>query len=674
MVTPFALPRFQALDASGVPLNGGKLWTYQSGTSVLVETFQDPAGSISNPNPVTLSPSGEATIYLRPDQLYTFALKDSAGMPVWSLDKVSGITSSTEFDEFKADLAGPDGGTLVGFRRPETGAMTRNTKAYLSSQPPQPQDKGGRPEVGFNNASALAFLYGDQPDMVDYPPGIYEVVGNFPRLDIVHSGPGAWKIIDTEEEQIVRVDSYETHGPATIYYDPVNGSDTANHGLSRSYPFKALQRAFDSLPLVIRHQQTIVQLGGVANTSSRAPSSMPRPAIFYVQGKLICPRTDSRGSEATGMVVVKGESNATIESNPSGGYPYAIYDSSSEIALQDIEVRPATTGGSQALITANRGAYVYMRRVVVNGAAGAGTTLGVVCESGSIVEMIDSTSTGATSYDLVVYAGSLASIARPGLLGSVGKVLVSGQCDIAVGGLLTGNSLVGAGGRLSFTGTSTSRVVISGDINVDPGGIINGVYADITGNIVGRGMAMRLSACGWSKTITAFGGLLRLDASRSFVAPATMSESVSPIVLRNGAEVIPDATTEIRNNANSLVGPDYGRQIVAPNVDAYVIPIALEEKVTTMTLNASGAARSNCTLGDVQGTYPGSKAPDGALLVIGCAAPGSYSTQITEGATAVIPGGSIVVGVSSGNYSGVTFQYAADVNRWRLVSVGLRFP
>lgn len=580
----------------------------------------------------------------------------------------------SNLDAFEVYLASPDGAPAIGIQRSGAGAVARSVGDVLGQTPPTPQDYGGRPAPGVDNTNALQYLYGKGFEEVFYPDGVYEVLGNFPRPNIISSGPGAWKIIDGADSQTVYVDSNETHGPATVYVDPVNGNDTDNHGLSRSYPFKTLQRAFDSLPLNINHQQTIVQMGGVCNTSSRSAASMPRPAILYTQGKNISPRTDSSGGNVRGMVVFKGESGAILEANPVAGYPYGIYGATREIGVQDLEIRPAGSGITQALVTANRNAYLFLQGVNVNAAAGAGAALGVVCESGGFAEIINSTLTGATGYDLVVYAGSGASVARPGGVGTLGKVLVSGDCDIAVGGRLTGNSLVGAGGRLSLTGTTSARVLVSGDINVDPGGVISGVYADIIGNIVGRGMDMRLSSCGWSKTLTALGGTLRLDASKSYVAPATVSEVASPIVLRDGAELVPDPSTEIRNNANVLVSQDYGRQVVAPNANGYVIPITLEEKLTTMTLNASGANRTGCTLGAVQGIFPGSRAPDGAVLIVGCAAGGSFSTQIIEGSTAIIPGGGITIGVSSTNYSGATFQYASDVDRWRLVGVGLQFP
>ncbi|WP_296555037.1 hypothetical protein [Pigmentiphaga sp.] len=105
MAVPIALPLFQAFDASGAPLAGGKLHTYKTGTLVSATTYQDQSGTLPNPNPVILDARGEARIYLQPNQAYSFTLKDSADVLVWSLDGVAGSTSSIDFGYFQSSLA-----------------------------------------------------------------------------------------------------------------------------------------------------------------------------------------------------------------------------------------------------------------------------------------------------------------------------------------------------------------------------------------------------------------------------------------------------------------------------------------------------------------------------------------------------------------------------------------
>lgn len=81
---------FHADDANGSPLVGGKLYTYTSGTTTPATTYSDPAGGTPNTNPVILNSRGEARVYLMVGASYTFALTDSAGNALWTVDGVTG--------------------------------------------------------------------------------------------------------------------------------------------------------------------------------------------------------------------------------------------------------------------------------------------------------------------------------------------------------------------------------------------------------------------------------------------------------------------------------------------------------------------------------------------------------------------------------------------------------
>jgi hypothetical protein len=93
VLSPYA--KLQFFDNNGVPLNGGKLYTYSAGTSNLLGTYADSSGS-ANANPVVLDSSGRATVYLDVSQSYKFVLQTSAGVTVWTQDNVSaGLSTIT---------------------------------------------------------------------------------------------------------------------------------------------------------------------------------------------------------------------------------------------------------------------------------------------------------------------------------------------------------------------------------------------------------------------------------------------------------------------------------------------------------------------------------------------------------------------------------------------------
>lgn len=85
--------RQRYFDSNGNPLAGGKLYTYQAGTSTPQATYTDEAGGAPNTNPVILDASGEASVWLDPELSYKFVLKDSSDVTQWSEDNVAGLVA-----------------------------------------------------------------------------------------------------------------------------------------------------------------------------------------------------------------------------------------------------------------------------------------------------------------------------------------------------------------------------------------------------------------------------------------------------------------------------------------------------------------------------------------------------------------------------------------------------
>jgi hypothetical protein len=87
----FNYPKFSALAVTGQPMAGGKLYTYEQGTTTPKAAYKDRAMATAHANPIVLDSNGEETIYL--NGFYKVVLKNSAGVTKWTMDKVEGINS-----------------------------------------------------------------------------------------------------------------------------------------------------------------------------------------------------------------------------------------------------------------------------------------------------------------------------------------------------------------------------------------------------------------------------------------------------------------------------------------------------------------------------------------------------------------------------------------------------
>lgn len=81
------------LGTTGLPLSGGKIYTYQAGSSTPLATYTDVNGTIANSNPITLGTDGRtpSEIWLTYGYNYKFILQDSASSTIATYDNLYGI-------------------------------------------------------------------------------------------------------------------------------------------------------------------------------------------------------------------------------------------------------------------------------------------------------------------------------------------------------------------------------------------------------------------------------------------------------------------------------------------------------------------------------------------------------------------------------------------------------
>ena len=81
------------LGVTGLPLSGGKLYSYQAGSSTPLTTYTTVSGLIANANPIILGTDGRTPneVWLTYGYNYKFILQDSGGGTIATYDDIYGI-------------------------------------------------------------------------------------------------------------------------------------------------------------------------------------------------------------------------------------------------------------------------------------------------------------------------------------------------------------------------------------------------------------------------------------------------------------------------------------------------------------------------------------------------------------------------------------------------------
>ena len=97
-LSPVAGAAAQFFDNSGQVLTGGKLYTYDAGTTTPAPTYTNNAGVTAHPNPIVLDAAGRVPdsgeIWLADSVSYKFVLKDQNDVLIGTYDNLIGINSN----------------------------------------------------------------------------------------------------------------------------------------------------------------------------------------------------------------------------------------------------------------------------------------------------------------------------------------------------------------------------------------------------------------------------------------------------------------------------------------------------------------------------------------------------------------------------------------------------
>lgn len=120
----------QLFDNNGNPLSGGKLETYQAGTSTPLATYTSNTGNTAHTNPIVLDSAGRVPngeIWLDFAYLYKFVVKTSTNVLIATYDNIGGSFNSSSII---ANFTG--NGSTVAFTLASAPAGENATNVYIN--------------------------------------------------------------------------------------------------------------------------------------------------------------------------------------------------------------------------------------------------------------------------------------------------------------------------------------------------------------------------------------------------------------------------------------------------------------------------------------------------------------------------------------------------------------
>jgi hypothetical protein len=90
-------PKLQFFGTNGLPLVGGKLYTYAAGTTTPIATYTDHTAANLNTNPVILDSAGQAGVWLTDTITYKYTLTDANDVLLFTVDYVSIPVTTNSF-------------------------------------------------------------------------------------------------------------------------------------------------------------------------------------------------------------------------------------------------------------------------------------------------------------------------------------------------------------------------------------------------------------------------------------------------------------------------------------------------------------------------------------------------------------------------------------------------
>lgn len=197
---------WQFFDNNGLPLAGGKIYTYAAGTTTPLVTYTARDGVTPNTNPIILDSAGRtpAQIWSTEGLLYKYVVATANDVVLRTWDNIGGSTVASDLAQDLASTTdNAEGDALIGFKQSGpagflAGAVARtvNTKLqdYVSVKDFGATGNGSTDDTAAINA-AIAALSGRNSIGLFFPEGVYKVTSsinvNRGQISLVGAGMSA---------------------------------------------------------------------------------------------------------------------------------------------------------------------------------------------------------------------------------------------------------------------------------------------------------------------------------------------------------------------------------------------------------------------------------------------------------------------------------------------------
>ncbi len=355
----------------------------------------------------------------------------------------------------------------------------------------------------------------------------------------------------------------------TVYCSP-SGSDTTGIGTA-SLPYRTIQKAYDSLPILLEKQCIIYLAPGTYNTNplygETDKAYYPRNAVLFARGRTTGSRTQNNSGTMSGPVVIKpnGGSAADTFIETSATLTFGVYvEGPTQLAIQDVTIR-AGAGATEALLVSHRGgAYVHTYDVILDGNANS-PSYGAYAEAGGYLEMTGTTgSVKACTTGVLVATHSGFTLSGKCKIETCATALNAQQSNVQIavsGGSGSAVSMIASSNTVGIIATQSNIRVTGQDAsnyaNIDSTLDLFSsdmwlTYTNLNSTLTTRGGHAYVNTCGWQRQWTYYDTLIYLRSSNSYVSPATASTDGQPLRCEKGLLPATENTVNIVGAASAL--------------------------------------------------------------------------------------------------------------------------